>query len=1018
MDFSNDYDLSVPFDQLRRSTNIDGLPTPAATQRDSHGQLSSPGPGPSSSSSRPPFAKPSPPLPVDPEASSPPLSNAYPLGSSSSPAGAFQTVNVSPRRYSNDRRASRSPPPANPDLQRQMTESPTSYGNNANEYTEGFRLFPPSPASSLPQPQTVDTQQREAAPSPASEQDGRPSWDNRQWFRDQRPEQPDAGTPPRREMQAQPKHNQTKDSTGPSVRARDDAQWAKSWRSPEEQVWPEPAPPRARAEVRVSGSARAPAQQPTVVAAPPPVQQQQAQPQVEEVCVECAMRDEDMADVDVTSPGVWARESDVAFEDLLQKEEAEEEAGIVSGDPSRPRARGGRLTEANLRLWLTLVRIPPFLGLRSVDDGAAQNPKEPTSKRANLEAYVRSQYALLEAEAIARTRAIQEARQLDDRMRDTYSALRRSTYDLNVHVPDNGVRLEASGHGRDVTLLENGLIVEHVDVRREERARRREEKRARGRSRKSSRGSAADVASVYSLGSPLMYGESAAQAARSSSSRPMSVLTAPIMGESMSLSGSQSMIGLGAGMPQSRSTMSIESPNRRTRFFGSRNLSQGFRSSDSLAAHSGFSGSMIDMHVALQREKYSQTARPSSLWHDYATPQPLEPQRALAIPVDEKPKKKKKGLAKLWGIVTGTSKSQTAPSESNPQMRSIDREDDYPLAPPPPMSYLANRGSQRDGGQRHVSTPSLPVSSPANGGIGYGSSSTGVSPPSAPSSILPSPTSSRPLAGSDPIHIRKGSGANTHESEQMIGGVYAQQVVPAVLKPVGEETSVPTPTTRGVSLAHMTSEPDMRARLSVADAPPVPRIPATIGARPISWRDKSLPPLPGEMGIGGEGRPRTLFATPTFDGLGPPSGFRQDAAGRRQSFSGIASLQPMSYGQPDTRQLSTMLAPPQTPTASSKRKSKFGFGALLGRGRGGSTSHDSHSAPAPVMQFRTSGSDARHEAIVGMGLVSGMGNTQAHAFPRMSMSLTSRKNIETLVEQAPDFVAYRYPSGVPAGAMR
>lgn len=70
------------------------------------------------------------------------------------------------------------------------------------------------------------------------------------------------------------------------------------------------------------------------------------------------MRDQDMADVDVTSPGIWARESDLAYEDLLARELAEEDAGLpppASDDP-RPRARGGRLSEANLKLWLTLVR--------------------------------------------------------------------------------------------------------------------------------------------------------------------------------------------------------------------------------------------------------------------------------------------------------------------------------------------------------------------------------------------------------------------------------------------------------------------------------------------------------------------------------------------------------------------------------------------------------------------------------------------------------------------------------------
>jgi hypothetical protein len=70
--------------------------------------------------------------------------------------------------------------------------------------------------------------------------------------------------------------------------------------------------------------------------------------------VECAMRDEEMADVDVTSPGVWDRESDADYRDLVQKE-AEDEANGIPPSPSRPQARGDRLTEKHVKVWLTLV---------------------------------------------------------------------------------------------------------------------------------------------------------------------------------------------------------------------------------------------------------------------------------------------------------------------------------------------------------------------------------------------------------------------------------------------------------------------------------------------------------------------------------------------------------------------------------------------------------------------------------------------------------------------------------------
>ena len=76
----------------------------------------------------------------------------------------------------------------------------------------------------------------------------------------------------------------------------------------------------------------------------------------EEICVECAMRDQDMADVDVSSPGVWDRESDAAFEELKRRELEDKINGVVNGDDStRPTAKGGRLTEQNLKVWLSIV---------------------------------------------------------------------------------------------------------------------------------------------------------------------------------------------------------------------------------------------------------------------------------------------------------------------------------------------------------------------------------------------------------------------------------------------------------------------------------------------------------------------------------------------------------------------------------------------------------------------------------------------------------------------------------------
>lgn len=109
-----------------------------------------------------------------------------------------------------------------------------------------------------------------------------------------------------------------------------------------------------------------PGQQPQISPTPtgPTVRPQFVQKVVapEEVCIECMMRDRDMADVDVSTPGVWERESDVWYEELVRKEQEEARLGIpVSNSNNKVRSQGGLLTEGNLKVWLTMVRIHPYL---------------------------------------------------------------------------------------------------------------------------------------------------------------------------------------------------------------------------------------------------------------------------------------------------------------------------------------------------------------------------------------------------------------------------------------------------------------------------------------------------------------------------------------------------------------------------------------------------------------------------------------------------------------------------------
>ena len=73
------------------------------------------------------------------------------------------------------------------------------------------------------------------------------------------------------------------------------------------------------------------------------------------------MRDQDMADVDVTSPGVWDRESDIYYRELVQQEADEEVKRATNPefvtiiDPGRPSSKGDKLTEQNIKVWLSLV---------------------------------------------------------------------------------------------------------------------------------------------------------------------------------------------------------------------------------------------------------------------------------------------------------------------------------------------------------------------------------------------------------------------------------------------------------------------------------------------------------------------------------------------------------------------------------------------------------------------------------------------------------------------------------------
>ena len=447
--------------------------------------------------------------------------------------------------------------------------------------------------------------------------------------------------------------------------------------------------------------------------------------------------------------------------------------------------------------------------------------------------------------------------------------------------------------------------------------------------------------------------------------------------------------------------------------------------------------------VALQREAHGvhlaaspidlNTPRRSQIW----PPAELDNISQSQISSEGKTKKKKGGLAKIWRIVTGSGKNEATHTRDQLQ-KAVGNDDDLPLAPPPPLSYLVDRGPTdllHSGSLRHTSTPSLPSVTSAKIGL----SSPGMSPPTAPSSILPSPTSLRP-AGPD-IEVVDSHNANNdgndHDQDYKLG----QDDVSSKNQNVGWRPMQPN-----------TPEPDIRSQTKDATWPSLNNNGA---ARAISFsREKSLPPLPpGELPaqvLPSDLRPRTLYtydprqlppgSRPAHDFLPPQAPFRS-ADVRRQSFGGISSrpnlpIQTLPIGKPvgfDKRQsfglhydefgisqrslgrLEYVQEKPNrapSPFPLTKRKSKFTLSSLLGKkqdkqpvqenqGQFPSIGYSLYDTQDDVATNGYATSASRHSAI------SASTNTQS---PNLRMSVTSRKALEELVQQDAEFVAYRYPS--------
>lgn len=199
---------------------------------------------------------------------------------------------------------------------------------------------------------------------------------------------------------------------------------------------------------------------------------------------------------------------------------------------------------------------------------------------------MRSQRSLLEEEALAHARAVRESQQLEARAKDAFTrrSINGSGISGSPRFDEQAMRHTSSGSGgrsRDVVLLENGLLVESLDMKKEEKEE-RERKRKEEKARKSSR------TSVYSVATDSGVG----------GLKPTSRLSAGSSGQGNSFARERDWPPLPRAQSQASFSdiQSTGSPKRR--FFGFKNLNTGLRSRDSLAG-SVMSGSMMDMQYVL-----------------------------------------------------------------------------------------------------------------------------------------------------------------------------------------------------------------------------------------------------------------------------------------------------------------------------------------------------------------------------------------------------------------------------------
>jgi len=143
-------------------------------------------------------------------------------------------------------------------------------------------------------------------------------------------------------------------------------------------------------------------------------------------------------------------------------------------------------------------------------------------------------------------------------------------------------------------------------------------------------------------------------------------------------------------------------------------------------------------------------------------------------------------------------------------------------------------------------------------------------------------------------------------------------------------------------------------------------------------------------------------------------GYRYEDAARRQSFNGLtsrptlpvgagrASIPGMAYNEFGASRHSVATFAPIPQPAPRRRKSRFGLSVLLGR-KEKNANNIVIQAPLEVMSEKGRSRQYSYES-------PGRPDITPRSFSQPGLSAITRHPLQDLIQQEPDFVAYRYPS--------